>query len=143
MELSPTHADWLVSNTNSCIAVALFHPSQSHSRSVSLQRDVKYVIHTPRSVSSSPPHVWAQGLIAPFQAVAEVLWHRPKLIKERLSTSAEVRMSSLEAQPAFGHVPLFHSAARLLIEASESGKLVHLPPVPQLRSSMFRYGGMG
>ena len=65
-----------------------------------------------------------QDLSKPFRSSAEVHWHQPRAEGSRSQTSIVVQVTHLKLQPAFAHVPLVHSAIRVMKASMASQKEV-------------------
>lgn len=68
--------------------------------------------------------VFAQDLLVPMDATAELHWRRPRATGSAASLTAALRASALHLQPSFGLVPLVHDALAALREAVEVRLLV-------------------
>lgn len=64
--------------------------------------------------------------------------HNPKDKDERTSISLDVRSSTFEAQPSFGQMPLFHTAARLTLDSLSDGGMVRFLPLRKWEPSTSR-----
>lgn len=71
-----------------------------------------------------------QDWLVPLRAVMDSQWHTPKAPGSRSMQTLTLKLSDVQVQPAFGHIPLIHTAT-LLIKASKTPAVVKdQQPIP-------------
>ena len=66
----------------------------------------------------------------PIRAVVDSQWHTPKAQGVRSMHTLNLKLSDVQVQPAFGHIPLIHTATQL-IKASRTPAVVNdQQPIP-------------
>ena len=67
---------------------------------------------------------FAQDWLVPLRAVMDSQWHTPKTPGSRSMQTLSLKLSDVQVQPAFGHIPLIHTATQL-IKASKTPAAVN------------------
>ncbi len=66
----------------------------------------------------------------PIRAVMDSQWHTPKAPGSRSMQTLSLKLSDVQVQPAFGHIPLIHTATQL-VKASRGPPVVNdQQPIP-------------
>lgn len=65
----------------------------------------------------------------PIHAVMDSQWHTPKAPGTRSTQTLSLKLSDVQVQPAFGHIPLIHTATQL-IKASKAPAVNDQQPIP-------------
>jgi len=74
--------------------------------------------------------VCMQDWLVPIRAVMDSQWHTPKAPGSRSMQTLNLKLSDVQFQPAFGHIPLIHTATQL-IKASRAPVAVNdQQPIP-------------
>ncbi|KAL3144165.1 hypothetical protein ABBQ32_003949 [Trebouxia sp. C0010 RCD-2024] len=76
-----------------------------------------------------PEVVQSQDWMVPIHAVVDSQWHTPKALGSRSTQTLSLKMSDVQLQPAFGHIPLIHTATQL-IKASRGPPVNDQQPIP-------------
>lgn len=67
--------------------------------------------------------------MVPIHAVVDSQWHTPQALGSRSTQTLSIKMSDVQLQPAFGHIPLIHTATQL-IKASRAPPVNDQQPIP-------------
>lgn len=70
-----------------------------------------------------------QDWLVPIHAVVDSQWHTPKALGSRSTQTLNLKLSDVQLQPAFGHIPLIHTATQL-IKASKAPAVDDQQPIP-------------
>ena len=70
-----------------------------------------------------------QDWLVPIHAVMDSQWHTPKAPGTRSTQTLSLKLSDVQVQPAFGHIPLIHTATQL-IKASKAPAVDDQQPIP-------------
>ena len=70
-----------------------------------------------------------QDWLVPVRAVMDSQWHTPKTAGSRSMQTLSLKLSDVQVQPAFGHIPLIHTATQL-VQASRAPGVNDQQPIP-------------
>ncbi|DBA93880.1 TPA: hypothetical protein ACH3X3_013925 [Trebouxia sp. C0006] len=86
--------------------------------------------HELSMIGRLPEVVNSQDWLVPVRAVMDSQWHTPKAPGTRSMQTLNLKLSDVQFQPAFGHIPLIHTATQL-IKASRAPVAVNdQQPIP-------------
>ena len=125
----------------SCPAMRSMLPSHKVEELSVIPGHAQHVAHAPGS--SPAGHCWGccshhccqdstsvlQDWLVPIHAVVDSQWHTPKALGSRSTQTLSLKMSDVQLQPAFGHIPLIHTATQL-IKASRAPPVNDQQPIP-------------
>lgn len=65
--------------------------------------------------------IWhVQEWLVPIRAVVDNQWHTPKAPGSKTMQTLTLKLSDVQVQPAFGHVPLIHTATQMVKDSRAS-----------------------
>ena len=71
-----------------------------------------------------------QDWLVPVRAVMDSQWHTPKTAGSRSMQTLSLKLSDVQVQPAFGHIPLIHTATQLIQASRAPGVVNDQQPIP-------------
>ena len=71
-----------------------------------------------------------QDWLVPLRAVVDSQWHTPKTPGSRSMHTLTLKLSDVQVQPAFGHIPLIHTATQLVKASKAPATVKDQQPIP-------------
>ena len=73
----------------------------------------------------------------PIRAVMDSQWHTPKAPGTRSMQTLTLKLSDVQVQPAFGHIPLIHTATQLIRASQVPAGVNDQQPIPVVVPELF------